>query len=458
MRPARGAIGPPVPRRSPSRWRPMLDMAFQLLAFFILTFKSPSAETHVDLDLPATPAALPARSEGRAQPRKSRRVDTDLENDLLVRAEADDLGDLKALRLGEATVPDLPTLGRRLRATRSSSRAAPCACASSPTIACATSRPRRSSPPARRRASPRSGSRPRRHAGAAGAADRGPQRSERCGRCRPAKGGIAMNRPGVPIALLMLLLAMLPASACGQDADPDREPDDRLGLADLAAYRAALSGRPTADLARTSDPPAPVGFRDLWGRPEAYRGRRVTVDGRVERTFRQGAVGSFPPLVEAWVFSAAGDPICVVYPRPDAPAVAEPGRTVRFTGTFLKMVRYKGGDGDRLAPLIVGDRPPDLQRPEAGKGSAATPSTAGAVLRAIGGGGRDNGPAADRGGWMLSSWALGLVLAAVCRRRDRRAAPARRRLHGRAAARRWLRDRTLSDPPRFVDSPADASR
>ena len=43
------------------------------------------------------------------------RVDTDLENDLLVRAEADDLGDLKALRLGEAAVPDLPTLGRRLR-------------------------------------------------------------------------------------------------------------------------------------------------------------------------------------------------------------------------------------------------------------------------------------------------------------------------------------------------------
>ncbi len=49
------------------------------------------------------------------QLRQSRRVDTDLENDLLVRAEADDLGDLKSLRLGEAAVPDLPTLGRRLR-------------------------------------------------------------------------------------------------------------------------------------------------------------------------------------------------------------------------------------------------------------------------------------------------------------------------------------------------------
>jgi biopolymer transport protein ExbD len=94
---------------------PMLDKAFQLLAFFILTFKPPSDETHVDLDLPATPAALPARAEGRAVPRFARKVDTDLENDLLIRAEADDLGDLKALRLGEAAVPDLPTLGRRLR-------------------------------------------------------------------------------------------------------------------------------------------------------------------------------------------------------------------------------------------------------------------------------------------------------------------------------------------------------
>ncbi len=94
---------------------PMLDMAFQLLAFFIFTFKPPSAETHLDLDLPATPVALPAASQGNAQPTPARNVDTDLENDLLIRAEADDLGDLKALRLGEARLPDLATLGKRLR-------------------------------------------------------------------------------------------------------------------------------------------------------------------------------------------------------------------------------------------------------------------------------------------------------------------------------------------------------
>jgi biopolymer transport protein ExbD len=94
---------------------PMLDMAFQLLAFFVLTFQAPSAETHLDLDLPATPAALPGAPQGKAEPKPSRSVDTDLENDLWVRAEADDLGDLKALRLGEAVLPDLETLGARLR-------------------------------------------------------------------------------------------------------------------------------------------------------------------------------------------------------------------------------------------------------------------------------------------------------------------------------------------------------
>ncbi len=94
---------------------PMLDMAFQLLAFFVLTFQSPSSETHIDLDLPATPLALPGETKGSARPFPARRVDTDLENDLFVRAESNDLGDLKSLRLGELPVPDIATLGDRLQ-------------------------------------------------------------------------------------------------------------------------------------------------------------------------------------------------------------------------------------------------------------------------------------------------------------------------------------------------------
>ena len=93
----------------------MLDMAFQLLAFFVLSFQVPSAETHLDLDLPTTPAALPGGPRGEARTETARRVDSDLENDLWVRAEADDLGDLKSIRLGDAVIPDVATLGERLK-------------------------------------------------------------------------------------------------------------------------------------------------------------------------------------------------------------------------------------------------------------------------------------------------------------------------------------------------------
>jgi biopolymer transport protein ExbD len=92
----------------------MLDMAFQLLAFFVLSFQVPTGETHLDLDLPTTPAALPGAPRGQARPTPTK-VDSDLENDLWVRAEADDLGDLKAIRLGDAPIADLPTLGQRLK-------------------------------------------------------------------------------------------------------------------------------------------------------------------------------------------------------------------------------------------------------------------------------------------------------------------------------------------------------
>jgi len=94
---------------------PMLDMAFQLLAFFILTFRSPTTETRLDLYLPAAPVALPGASRGQARATPPRRADLDLENDLKIRAEADDLGDLKALRLGDGPIADLDALADRLR-------------------------------------------------------------------------------------------------------------------------------------------------------------------------------------------------------------------------------------------------------------------------------------------------------------------------------------------------------
>ena len=78
---------------------PMLDMAFQLLAFFVLTFQAPTGETRLDLYLPAAPAVLPSLPGGQARTTTARN-DSDLENDLLLRVEADDLGDLKSIEAG----------------------------------------------------------------------------------------------------------------------------------------------------------------------------------------------------------------------------------------------------------------------------------------------------------------------------------------------------------------------
>ena len=73
----------------------MLDMSFQLLAFFILTFQAPSGETRIDLYLPVGPGgAGRRRPAGRRGRRPGRAAADDLETDLVVRAEADELGDL----------------------------------------------------------------------------------------------------------------------------------------------------------------------------------------------------------------------------------------------------------------------------------------------------------------------------------------------------------------------------
>jgi hypothetical protein len=131
--------------------------------------------------------------------------------------------------------------------------------------------------------------------------------------------------------------------------------DSRLGLADLAAYRAALSGKATATDAPAAEPVRPVSFRDLWDHPETWRGHRVQVRGKVARIFRQDAVGGFPALAEAWLSTPRGDLFCTVFPTGTVP---ELGQEVAFSGTFLRMVRYAGDDQPRIAPWIVGDRPP----------------------------------------------------------------------------------------------------
>jgi hypothetical protein len=127
--------------------------------------------------------------------------------------------------------------------------------------------------------------------------------------------------------------------------------ESKLTIADLNAYRQALEGK-------LGGPAVPVGFRELWSHPEAYQGKRVRVEGKVVRVFRQDRFGAFPPLGEYWVVTPAGNPFCLVYPSQGDKAQPAIGDRVRFVGVFLKRLSYQAADGERLAPLVVGDGRP----------------------------------------------------------------------------------------------------
>lgn len=155
---------------------------------------------------------------------------------------------------------------------------------------------------------------------------------------------------------------------------PARADDPPVTIADLPDYRAALAA--PVDPATAT----PATFRGLWERPEAFQGRAVRVEGRLARLFRQPALGRFPALAEGWITSPHGEPTCVVFPTGDGRAVPSTGQSVRFAGTFLRKVTYPGGDGPRVAPLVVGPAPPVATD---GEPSGSTSGEDVAILRRV---------------------------------------------------------------------------
>jgi hypothetical protein len=197
--------------------------------------------------------------------------------------------------------------------------------------------------------------------------------------------------------------------AWAQCSADDRDTKYQLNLADLPGYRAALDGKPAASSSEAGVPKA-VRFRDLWDQPNTFLGRRVIVKGRVERIFRQPAVGNFPPLAEVWITAPAGDPFCVVFAQPRL--APDAGRNVQFTGTFLKMVKYAASDGRRLAPLIVGDQPPVYDRDDPEKsGAASSHENPAGVFQTIGSS-MTQFPQ-NRRPWWETSWVLALAAAGL---------------------------------------------
>jgi len=214
------------------------------------------------------------------------------------------------------------------------------------------------------------------------------------------------SRPCMDLLAVLALVLSATSSLAQTDAD---DLATRLGLSDLASYRAALSGRPTAQGVLESGPPPVVSFRELWDHQTRWAGQRVQIEGNVVRVFRQDGFGGFPPLVELWLATKAGDLFCTVFPRGDekdtaGKAATEPGAHVSFAGTFLKTIRYAAADQARLAPLVVGDRPPLRIRPQVQPGGSEPEAR------------RSRGPAGGFGGtfapWVKSpsAWWLGLAL------------------------------------------------
>ncbi|GIW88185.1 MAG: hypothetical protein KatS3mg108_2509 [Isosphaeraceae bacterium] len=85
---------------------PMLDVAFQLLIFFLITYEMPSNEARLDLLLLGGGAA---ERQGEAAGSGRRRV-----GELEIRVEADSSGGVAGVSLAGAELADLETLERRL--------------------------------------------------------------------------------------------------------------------------------------------------------------------------------------------------------------------------------------------------------------------------------------------------------------------------------------------------------
>ena len=94
----------------------MLDMAFQLLAFFVLTFRSPPLEGQISLRLPPPQAVVGAKTGQQAGEDLSNKNPLKNLNTLTISVFADPrTGAIASLGVGESQVPGLAALEGRLK-------------------------------------------------------------------------------------------------------------------------------------------------------------------------------------------------------------------------------------------------------------------------------------------------------------------------------------------------------
>jgi biopolymer transport protein ExbD len=92
----------------------MLDMAFQLLTFFILTFKPAPVEGQLNLRLPPPEAIATAKASKPAGSNENTNAVAGVET-LIISAFATPNGQLDSLAVGEGSIGNLKALDARLR-------------------------------------------------------------------------------------------------------------------------------------------------------------------------------------------------------------------------------------------------------------------------------------------------------------------------------------------------------
>jgi hypothetical protein len=106
-----------------------------------------------------------------------------------------------------------------------------------------------------------------------------------------------------------------------------------------------------------------ISFVHLLEEPEKYRGEIVHIEGKLRRLRRFDATAlatkeGVPVLYEGWIFpeGAFANPYCVIMSEvPEGMKVGDKvDYKVAFDGYSFKVYRYKAGDGNRIAPLLIG--------------------------------------------------------------------------------------------------------
>lgn len=124
-------------------------------------------------------------------------------------------------------------------------------------------------------------------------------------------------------------------------------------------------------------PPRDVGFTELFGQPEAFRGLPVRMRGTLRRLERLRSPRNdygIEDYWQGWLEPAGGPASPVIVHCLELPAGLGTGleidEPVVVAGAFLKNMAYRASDGVRVAPLILSrslSRPPSPPAAETGK-------------------------------------------------------------------------------------------